>query len=678
MPSVGQLQQSVGQLQQADFFDNVGGLNLVDSPMKIKDSQASGGLNYNYTQTGGFQKRSGHEKTNTSADAQVKSLGLSVHNTATGTKTVTRAAGTALQAIDVVAQTFTNLTQDTTAATASFLTSTTQPVVWSQFNTTLANILWAAGGGMSGIFGVYSATKATANGVATPTGALTTLVTTTDGGLFAATGSYFYAVAFRKTSTQALSNVALDIVGTIAATTSSVTVTLTGITNIDTTLYDKIYIYRSAVGGVTAFTTGDLIAQLDPSTTTYKDLGAYITTASNIARAGNTVLDNSVLTTGTYTTVTTFKRRLVTALSSTVYLSDVNKPESWPTGNAITIPSGGPITGLAIVSFTSPQADSLDEILCIFKERELWVITGASLSDWVLKQIDVVGCPNQSLIVYGNGYLSWIDYRGVYLWDGSGKPIYCSRPIESLFARGGDLDKSKLSYGVGQFYRKENSIVWFLSHRVYGEQQFSLKLDLRLTLPAIEQNLTGRVLDGVFIQDNTPLAVYAANSYLPATTADEILLLGDASGFLYKAFTSNSDGGAAYSFMYATRHLDMGTPGVAKRYHKVIAWVTELGAWNLNLDYWTDYRSLTSQRSTLSEPISTVTGAALWDLATWNQSFWDDAGNQLKPLVFNLNAGLMNSNEGDCLRLQFRNETADQPVIISGFSVIYSEKAVNK
>lgn len=672
--------QKNGNFLQADFFDNTGGLNLSDSPFKVKDGQATDGSNYDYVLTGGIRKRKGHQKVNSSADGSLKSLGLALNNTASGTKTVIRAAGTAIQYADLSVPSFTALTEDTTAASSAFLTSgSTQPVIFSQFNTTSANILWAAGGGMDAIYGAYSTTKVTKNGVAVPTGSITATVSLT-GGSFAATGDYRYAVAFRKTSTQAISNAVFSESATLANTTDKVTIDLTLITNIDTTKYDKFYIYRSAVSGASGFTTGDLVAQVAISATSYVDTGTSLTSSTNVPRADSLVLDNSVLATATYKVLTTFKRRLVTASNSTLYFSDVNKPESWPTVNTITVPSGGPITGLATISFTSASADTIDELLVIFKERELWVITGSSISDWSLKQIDNVGCPNQSLIVSANGFLSWIDYRGIYLWEGTGKPIYCSRPIEAIFDKDGDLDKPKLLYGFGQFYRKNNQIIWVLSHKIYGEQKFIIKMDVRLTLPNVENNLTGRIIDGVFIFDDIAFSVYAGLSYLPSTSSDESLLIGDDSGYVYQAYNVYADAGSGYDFFYTTKFLDFGNPNSDKRYNYVVVWVEEVGDWNLLLDYWTDYAVGDGLKSTRALPLSTAdqNAAALWDVARWDIAFWDDYTTKLRPLWFQLASDANNNTEGKSIRLQFRQETANQPVTIAGFSVLFNEKGANK
>lgn len=669
-----------GQFFQSDFANNVGGTNLVDSVFKISDTQAAGGFNFDYILTGGIRKRLGPVLINAVADAQLNTLGFGLYATASGgTKQVMRAAGTKLQLFDTSDAVFTNLTEDNAAVSSNpFNSSSTETVNFVQFNNGNSNILWGAGGGAGVPVGAYSTTKYTENGVAAPTGSLAAVVNAHGGGDWTAAGDYYYSIVYHKASTGVLSNAALDLPFTIVNTDDSVTLDLSMLTGLDQTLVNQFYIFRSARSGVVDFTTGNLIAQIPSSSTSFTDLGDLgnpdILLNQNVPRAGNIILDNSNLPAGTYTSLTIFKQRLITSQNSTVYISDVNKSESWPTTNIITIPSAGPITAMAVVSFTSPQAQSLDELLVIFKEREMWVINGSDYTNFALLSIDnSTGCPQQSLIVNAQGFLSWIDFRGIHLWDGTGKPYYASRLLEPLFGLNGDLDKTKLGIGVGEFFRRENQIVWYLSSKTYGEQKFSIKLDVRLTLLQIEQQLTGRNIDAVLIQDTYPMPIYAAMSYIPLDGNQEQMVLGDNAGFCYFAANGYSNAGDGIDWTYLSPALSMGDPNTQKQFHKVIVWVQDLGNWNLELDYWTDYRVAAEFETSQTLQISTENqSSALWDIATWDLSYWDDYAPNIVPMIFNLLAGNSNTAQGSAIQLQFKNSNADEPVTIHGFSVLWS------
>jgi hypothetical protein len=671
--------QKQGQLNQTDFFDNVGGLNLADSVFRVDEGQATGGLNYDYILTGGIRKRLGPQKINSTPNSALLTTGIGIYNASSSTtKAVLRATSSYLQLFATDTGVFTNLTQDTAAAGFTPFSLTTQPVTFTQFNNGTSNINWAVGGGATFPVGAYSTANYTINGSAAPTGAFTATQSSSGTGSWGTGnhGVFYYAFVWVKRSTGALSNAAQDCTATTTADNDTVNLTLTAPS--DTTLYSQVYIYRSAVGGVSGFTTGSLIAQLPSSTTTFIDKGPIgnpdVLSAQNIPRAGNVLLDNSQLPSGTYNTCTLFKRRLVTAQNSTLYFSDINKSESWPLTNYITVPSAGPILGLAVISFTAPQASSVDELLVIFKERELWVVTGTSYSDWALKFIDEVGCPQQNLIVIANGFLAWVDYRGIYLWDGNSKPIYSSRLLEPLFARDGDLDKSKFYLGDAEFFRRENQIIWYLSSKTYGTQQFAIKLDLRLTLPRIEQQLTGRNIDAVFTLDNYAFGIYGAKSYISSSTQAEALILGDSAGNMYFASSGYSDAGSAYPFSYATKALNMGNPDSKKLFHSVIVWVNDIGTWNLGLNYWADFRTGIGNQSSVVQPISTENqnSVGVWDVGYYDLAFFDGYTSNIVPIIFNLNATQNNSNQGTAIQLQFTNSTASNPITIHGFSVIWS------
>lgn len=665
-----------GQFIETQYFDNVGGLNISDSPFKVEDTQSTGGSNFEYTQTGGIQKRRGAEKINAVADGELNTLGLDVRTTTMNTQTIIRAAGTKIQAVDSSTPSFTNLTEDTTAADSDvFPDGTLKPTAFAPYNTDVVSLLNFCGN-TDGVYSVYSDTKFTRNGATPPAGTLSATTLST-GGSWTVTGDVRYAISWHKTSTGAESNASLDLLVTIATTLQTNVISLLSVTAVDTVTYDYGTLYRSAIGGSEGFTVGDVVTTFAVNATTVNDTGAELLVTQNVPRANSLVLDNSELPAGTYNVLTLWKRRLVTATGNTLRFSDLNVPESWPTVNTVTIPSGGPITGLAVIAFNTDFGN--DEYLAVFQERQLWLVRGNDYTDITLSFIDAVGCANQALIQLANGFLTWVDYRGIYLWDGAGKPIYTSQPIEPLFAIDGDLDKTKLQYGVSSYFRNRNMVYWFLSSKTFGEQKRTIKMDLRLTLPGVESTLSGRVIPAVFVDDVSTIACYAAKSYIPNATSNEVMLQGDTSGFLYLGYQQFSDAGVGIDFQYLTPFLDLDSPNTAKKFHKVILWVDALGTWDITLDYWSGYRASLGQKSTLIAPVTTQAqnSTALWDVAYWDEAFWDDYTQTLAPVVFNLNNDQGN-NEGDCIRLRFRNAGIDEPVTIYGYSVEWNEIAMRK
>lgn len=524
--------------------------------------------------------------------------------------------------------------------------------------------------------------KVTTNGVTAPAGTFAAVNqgSGTGGAWGSATGAYYYAIALRKKSTQAVSNCALDALVTISTATDSVLLTFP--TGIDTTKYDEWYVYRSSVGGVKAFTAGTLVAKVRTSVATFTDTNLALATSQNVPRAGNGLLDNSPLPSGTYKTACVWKRRLVTAVNSTVYISDQNKTESWPTGLPVVIPSGGPIRTVSVVGSNPTNSATIDEYLIVQKDTETWVITGdgtydaaSGLYNTALQFVDYTGCPNPKLSVRAPGFTAWVDARGVWMWNGIYKPVLVSRPIEALFGDDGDLDKTNLGTGWGVYYRKKNCIIWTLSSKIKGQNKLQLKLDLRLTAPQITQNLTNSVVEGVFNMDTYGTALFAGLVYLDANNGEQYLAF-DSSGYGYNVYQAASDNGSGIAFNYTTKAFDCGLPGIAKQFAKVVVWIDKGAPVNLTLKYWAGYRSLLGQYSQQTRPMDVnvidknTSTAARWDLAYWDQSYWDDAQSNYIPLVFNLDAS-KNNNQGEALMLDFSQVGSSAPVTIHGFTIYW-------
>lgn len=669
-----------GQFLVQDLFINTGGLNTAESPFVVAQDECSDGQNFEYITRGGIKKRAGHTQLNTAADTQLKTIGLGLFNQPGQARALIRAASTKIQNFDLGTNSASNLTEDTSAAGSDFFASNSIiPVVSSMFTKASNAALWLAGGGLQNLYGVYSTSKVTANGVPAPTGTSSATAGGTGGTL--PVGTYRYCFVYRKASTQSLSNAALEV-GLTSAITAGQNVTLSWtLSNLDTTKYDKIYVYRSAAGGAQGFTTGELIAELSSSTTSYVDSGSSISPSENIPRAGSTIVDNSPLPIGNYNCVVTFKRRLVCATGTTLYISDVDKPESWPTAQVITVPSGGGITGLSVISSVASTATGVDEYLVIFKQNEVWVLTGdgsydsLGLPNWSLQFLDHAGCSSQSLAVPASGCLFWIAYRGVYMWNGSSKPVYISEKIEDKFQSGGDIDKSKLSQGWGVFLQNRNQIQWYLSSISEGTQKYCLKLDLKQTLAVAEGDLGIRRVRGVFTPDVTTNAIYAALSCFTSESAtDETIYLGDDAGFVYSGFSGLKDGSSTVTMQYTTPFLNLGSPNDAKRVHKVVAWVLDSGPYDLTLDYWSAYRYAEGEQGTIKLAISPKLSSAFatWDSSKWDTVVWDGSANQLRKVTFNLAPGTTNANEGETFRFRFTESSTTTRGLIYGFSIYYS------
>lgn len=579
-------------------------------------------------------------------------------------------------------------TQSLTSYTTNFISGANiLPAYSTMFNTPGASALWWAGASASTIYGAYSNSRVTKNGTAAPAGTLTATGSATGGSL--SQGYYEYAVTFVKTSTGAESNAALDSAANVSTGTSGSAVFGVTISNYDTGIYTSMNVYRSSVNtsaGVVGFTAGALVKTftLVPGTTTYgfTDTGTSLVGSIVVPRPFSTITDNSLPPTGTISGMTVFKQRLTIAQGSTVYFSDTNKSESWPIYQTINIPSGGAITGLGIINIVSPyNSGTLDECLCVFKQREMWVITGdgiisasSILPNWSLKYVDSSGTSSQTLVVPGNGLLWWVNYRGVYAWQGWGKPIYISQKVEDKWQDGGDLDLSQLQIGYGNFVHKRNEVVWTLSSKTYGVNKYALKLDLRLTLQEVSTQLPAK-LDGKFTPDVRPFATYAGLAFLISGNATrESYYTGDSSGKLYDMYQGTSDAGVAIPFTYYTPHMNLGKPFGNKQIKKIVAWVQDSGPFSLTCDLWANYRTTEALRTpqTLTPDTNPLNAGSQWDVSLWDVGLWDVNSLQLIPVVFNPSS-INNNINGHSFRLRWSATSSTNQTVIYGYSVYYTE-----
>lgn len=191
-------------------------------------------------------------------------------------------------------------------------------------------------------------------------------------------------------------------------------------------------------------------------------------------------------------------------------------------------------------------------------------------------------------------------------------------------------------------------------------------MDTRLTSLAAAQNLQNPEMDGVFILDNDNNSYTALCSFQPSNK-DEKLLSGDNAGYIYDMYKSAS---TAVDFTYETKPFDMGAPEVLKRFKRVLVYVERLVDKDLTMKFWVDYRSRDEYSSETVVSLAPARGTlpALWDIAVFDQSLWDDYTPDISPVEFNVHS-FENNAEGVTLKLRFEQAEAAAPVRIHGFMI---------
>lgn len=662
-----------GQFIAVDFFENTGGLETSNSPFLAHPECASGGFNFDYVQKGALRKRKGPLLLS-AADGSA-TLGLGFYNDQNSIRDIIRYTAGGITVFNQSDWSSTPISHETPS------TALTLPnrVVSTMFTSPTTNVLWCPNltQGLLGIYKTQTGYKLTKNGAADVSDGKLIASLSTGSGVFLATGTYRYTVTATKKS-GAEGNAALEATIDVTDTSRIVLVTLTN--TLDPNIYSKVSIYRSFVNGSALFTVGSLIAEITTisPTITFNDTGASIVDNQLIPRVNSTIRDYSELPTGNVKAVTTFKGRLVTAIGSTLYLSEESNPEAWPTANRLPLQTGGDITALASVSFTTQFSSTTDEYLCIFKQNECWVLSGNSLDDWVLKKIDDSGVSHQALVTQANGFLTWLNYRGLFLWNGSDKPAYISQNFEDLFQKRGIIKKDAFSESFVLYCPTRNEVQWYLQDATQtDEHTFTLKLDLRLTQLGQEQTLVERKMQGVVTPDRYPIQLSAGVCFIPDPNApDEQVLVSDIHGAIYLAYGATSDNTDTITFNYLTQNLDMGSRGHAKRYHKVVAWVKKTTALTLGLKWWVGYVPQSSAYGSRSESVTGTTNSLVWDSGDWDEKNWANSDTEIVPITFNLSSSGTNS-EGDCIQLQFE-ESSKNEFILYGFTVYYTDMSLRK
>jgi hypothetical protein len=239
-----------------------------------------------------------------------------------------------------------------------------------------------------------------------------------------------------------------------------------------------------------------------------------------------------------------------------------------------------------------------------------------------------------------------------------------------MFDADGDINKSKLSQGYAAHYEKGNEVIWRISHRTKGVNKLSIKMDTRLTVIRSSENLENTEAEGTFILDTDDNSYFSMLSFRESNLT-ESLLLGDNTGFVYKAYTSSSN---TVLFDYETNALDMGMPENNKRFKRVIVWIEKLTPNDLTLFYWCDYRIRMEYQSKVKVSMAPTKGTqpALWDIALWDQAFWDDYTPDIGIIEFNLHS-YQNNAEGVSLKLKFEQLESGSPVRIHGFAIDWED-----
>lgn len=300
-----------------------------------------------------------------------------------------------------------------------------------------------------------------------------------------------------------------------------------------------------------------------------------------------------------------------------------------------------PITGLAV----------LFGVLCIFTRRQIYALRGYDRDTFTVDLVSPsTGCVAHKSIVKVDNNLIFFSDRGIYSFDGV-NVHYLSKSVEITIA---GLNYSRLGQIVAELYKAKNQIWFAVSTGSNGNNNAVICMtynptaseDAGITENDVAfANYTGMAFNALGLErsDNLPDRLYA----------------GSYTGLIFLQDTGKNDNGAAIDFAVKFPPIDMGKPETFKRFRYLWIFVKQVGDYNLNISYKTDFKP---GDTTTTVAMQLTADASLWGTMVWGTSTWGGSS------VIRSRVGL--SASGQHLELLFSNSVVDQSVVIKGFTVL--------
>jgi hypothetical protein len=181
----------------------------------------------------------------------------------------------------------------------------------------------------------------------------------------------------------------------------------TTVVNVTTSLTTSASVGQRALGEFAEFATEDTLYTI------------WASTLDHLAWDGTTALPVDMTTDCPFTNIiATHKNRIFMAKDKTLYFSALSKTTDWTTvddaGNIPIVNARGNITGIQ---------EFADHVM-VFTNNGIYELFGDGPENFVLADLsNEIGCIARRTIKEVNGQLYWLDYNGVYTYDGNSLPI---------------------------------------------------------------------------------------------------------------------------------------------------------------------------------------------------------------------------------------------------------------
>jgi hypothetical protein len=307
---------------------------------------------------------------------------------------------------------------------------------------------------------------------------------------------------------------------------------------------------------------------------------------------------------------------------SRLSFSDVNAPATYPVANRYQVGEGD--GGEVIGAMQCPNG------LLVFKTNGIFMFGGVPGASGSLSRLSDISCSSPKTIKLYKGYVLFVGSDkgklGVYMYVGGNQIDYLSRVVEPSID---NVDKLFLSDITAEIYNNK-----YILSANSGTDHNNACAEFYLDRITLDSN--GRIVSPC-VTANIGRKCFANVTIL----GDDYLFGGSStSGYIYQEFNGITDdttdnlmgNTAAIDAYITTKDFDFGRIDVNKELLRAYSNLSSLGAWDLNLDLYTDFSSYGYTRYLIDMEVSTLTWATVVFLVTPWQSAVEQKVNEIRFL----------------------------------------------
>jgi len=284
---------------------------------------------------------------------------------------------------------------------------------------------------------------------------------------------------------------------------------------------------------------------------------------------------------------------------SYLYFTREGYPEKWINDTTTLVQpfNIAPSTGEKIVA-----AIPFKNLIVVFTDDDMFLVTGDAEPFRVIDYRNNLGCVAPRSPAVCDGRLFWLSKDGVQAWDGVGKPVWISEPIDTDYEGNGrgllDTPVVMLHGAVGNYVISDNA--YWLSVPFAGGASNTRTFTFDLKVAGV-----------------TRLSAWNVNNfgYVDAVVSpDRDFYTGEYSNDYILELTGTQDKGTDVTAFLETRHTDYGSDMLDKEFY-------ELDATGYTSGDPIEFQTIVDLGA-ITDPVFLTSGGAKWGTAIWGTSKW--------------------------------------------------------